>query len=179
MNKIEWFSVGVFLLLLSQLVSGFYEGQTIKLSFNVYTDDGKDDADASLDDSFILDPDDNYAGKKTFSLSEEDVTNLPGVWTGTYTIPASPAYGMWRAIGRLTNVNGTNGTDIISFFVTDKPATEANVSQISGMTSEQNATLYNISNEINEPFDATESKKGFINRLIYHLLQELQGILGW
>lgn len=45
-----------------------------------------------------------------------------------------------------------------------------------GMTVEQNLTLYNISAEITEPF-TLGSTRGLLNRIVFYILQELQGIL--
>ena len=125
----------VMFLLLFQIVNaslGIYEtGDTITYTVVCLTNEGTKDTGCSGNDDDILDPDDTTAKAPTSALAEISDANFPGLWRGSYLVPASPKIGTWNVFIELTNSNGTLGATTLTFEVVDqKWATQTNVSDL-------------------------------------------------
>ena len=127
---------------------GFYKaGDTVTYSVVCLTDEGTKDTGCTSPDDDILDPDDTTAKSPTSALAEVSDGNFPGLWRGSYTIPASPTAGTWSIFIELTNTNSTTAATVLNFQVlsdSNYPASHGDLS--SGIVTLTSATETQIDN---------------------------------
>lgn len=137
------------MLLLSPILAAnlgvYHAGDTVTYSVVCLTDEGTKDTACGTSDDDILDPDDTTAKAPTSALAEVSDANFPGLWRGSYLIPASPLKGTWSIFIELTNTNSTTAATVLNFQVlTDYFATQGDLT--SGIVVLTSATETQIDN---------------------------------
>lgn len=138
---------------------GVYEtGDTVTYSVVCLTDEGKKDTGCGTSDDDILDPDDTTAKAPTVALAEVSDANFPGLWRGSYLIPADPLKGTWSIFIELTNTNSTTAATVLNFQVlTDYFATQGDLtSGIVVLTSATETQINNIETDTAAQDTSTE-----------------------
>lgn len=129
LKKSIYVIVTLLLISIAYATLGTYtEGSTVTYTVVCLSDEGSKDVGCTGNDDDILDPDDTSAKSPTSALAEISDANFPGLWRGSYLVPASPLKGTWSIFIELTNTNGTLGATTLTFdVIVDSLATQQNI----------------------------------------------------